>query len=449
MDRMVLSALEEQLDAPTARGLAHAVSRVIRDGVLAPGTQLPPIRTVATELGLSPTTVSAAWALLARSGTIRTDGRRGTTVAEPTRVGSPRYERALDRHTEFALDLSTGVPDATLLPDLTRALASIGVATAPSSYLDEPVLPELIEVLRADWPYAAEEFTVVDGAMDGIELATRVLVRFGDRVVVEHPGFPPLLDLLEASGAEVVGVPVEEEGLSVEGLRAALADGGVVAVYLQPRAQNPTGVSLSAHRAKQLCDVVQHCDAVVIEDDSAGALATTAPISLGSWMPARTLHVRSFAKSHGPDLRLAAVSGPAELIGRITALRRLGQGWSSRLLQRLLLNLLTDPVSVAEVAAARAEYARRRAQLVLALGQNGVTVAEGDGLNIWLPVQDETAAVVRLASQGVGVTPGSPFAVLPHQDPHVRVTAGLLRENQAELALILAAAARGSVRVPV
>ncbi|MCW2494275.1 aminotransferase class I/II-fold pyridoxal phosphate-dependent enzyme [Jatrophihabitans sp.] len=449
MDRIVLSALEEQLDAPTARGLAHAVSRAIRAGALTPGAQLPPIRTVATELGLSPTTVSAAWGLLARSGTIRTDGRRGTTVAEPTRVGSPRYERALDRHADFALDLSTGVPDAALLPDLTRALGSIGVATAPGSYLDDPVLPELIETLRADWPYDAEELTVVDGAMDGIELATRVLVRFGDRVVVEQPGFPPLLDLLEASGAEVVGVPVDEEGLAADGLRSALADGPVVAVYLQPRAQNPTGVSLTPRRAKELAAALRHSDAVVIEDDSAGAVAMAAPISLGSWLPGRTLHVRSFAKSHGPDLRMAALSGSSELVGRITALRRLGQGWSSRLLQRLLLSLLTDPASAASVAAARAEYARRRAVLVAELAQAGVEVGGSDGINLWLPVQDETAAVVRLASQGVGVTPGAPFAVLPDQPPHVRVTCGLLRDGQAEVAATLAAAARGTVRVSV
>src|SRR4051794_12265179 len=192
----MLTEIEQRLDEPSARGLASAVSRAVRDGVLVTGTRLPPIRTVATELGLSPTTVSAAWALLARSGTIRTDGRRGTSVAGRPTPGSPRYQRTLDRATSFRLDLSTGVPDPALLPDLSQALGALGGVATPSSYLDDPVLPQLAAVLRADWPFSADEIMVLDGAMDGIEHATRVLVGFGDRVAVEQPCFPPLLDLL-------------------------------------------------------------------------------------------------------------------------------------------------------------------------------------------------------------------------------------------------------------
>jgi len=193
-----LSELEGYLEKPTARGLSHAVSRAIRNGVLTPGMKLPPIRTVATQLGLAPATVSHSWALLARSGVIRTDGRRGTTVVDTNIGASSRYRRALEHSTTFGLDLSTGVPDSALLPDLTRALQYLTKAATPGSYLDEPVLPELVDVLRADWPYEAEEITVVDGAMDALELAARSFVRFGERVIVEHPCFPPLLDLPEA-----------------------------------------------------------------------------------------------------------------------------------------------------------------------------------------------------------------------------------------------------------
>jgi DNA-binding transcriptional MocR family regulator len=441
--KQLLSALEERLGQPTARGLANAVSQAMRDGVLPAGSKLPPIRVVATELGLSPTTVSAGWALLARSGTIHTDGRRGTTVADTNAGGSPRYRRALEGRTNFALDLSTGVPDAKLLPNLTRALRTLTTAAAPGSYLDEPVLPELVDVLRQDWPYAAEEFTIVDGAMDALDLAARSLVRFGDRVVVEHPGFPPLLDLLEAMGAQVVGVPVDDEGICVEPLAKALAS-PVAAVFLQPRGQNPTGVSLTARRAGQVAKLLRESGAAVIEDDSAGAVAATDSISLGRWIPDQTLHVRSFSKSHGPDLRLAAVSGPSDLIGEITGRRQLGQGWSSRLLQRILLSLLTDRHALAEIGYAREEYRRRRVAIVKALADRGVEVGGNDGINIWVPVNDESAAIVRLASQGIGVTPGSPFAVLPGQPGHIRVTVGLIAEDHDQVAGQLAAAAQAA-----
>ncbi|WP_035780310.1 aminotransferase class I/II-fold pyridoxal phosphate-dependent enzyme, partial [Arthrobacter sp. H14] len=293
---------------PTSRGVATAVSRAIRDGVLQPGAKLPPIRSVASQLGLSPTTVSAAWALLARSGAIHTNGRRGTKIAD-TQTGSARYRQALDRRGLFTLDLSTGVPDRALLPDLSRVLENLTTAVTPGSYLDEPVVPELIEILREGWPYEAQKFTVVDGAMDALEMVTRTVVRFGDRVIVEHPTFPLILDQLEAAGAEIVGVPIDEQGMLPGPLAEALAL-PAAAVFLQPRAQNPTGISLTPARAEELARIAGAADTIVIEDDSAGSVAWTPAISLGEWLPGQTIHVRSFSKSHGPDLRLAAISGP-------------------------------------------------------------------------------------------------------------------------------------------
>jgi DNA-binding transcriptional MocR family regulator len=438
-----MSAIEERLELQSARGLAQAVSRAVRDGALQPGAKLPPIRAVATRLGLSPTTVSAGWALLARSGAIHTDGRRGTTIADLQDPAPGRYRRALERQLDFALDLSAGTPDPALLPNLAQALSELTTAGIPGSYLDDPVLPGLLEILKAQWPYPPDELMVVDGAMDGLDLVSRSLLRFGDRVVVEHPGFPPLLDLLESIGVEVIGVPVDDAGLRPEPLAEALRS-PVAAVFLQPRAQNPTGASMTRQRARELAPILARAGMPVVEDDSAGAVAASALISLGQWIPGQVIHIRSFSKSHGPDLRLAAMGGPSELLREVSHRRQLGQGWSSRLLQRVLLSLLTDPAAIADVDHARDEYTRRRGALVAALNACDVQVAGGDGLNLWVPVHDESAAIVRLASQGVGVTPGTPFDVLPGGGGHVRVTVGLVADGYEELAEILAAAANTS-----
>lgn len=440
--RATLSALEERLAEPNARGLTAAVIAAIRDGVLTPGDRLPPIRTVATQLALSPTTVSSAWSVLARSGTIRTDGRRGTTVADTRNsAGALRYQHAVQPRAEFSLDLSTGVPDPSLLPDLASALQALGrSASTPATYLDDPILPALVEQFAADWPYAAEAFTLSDGAMDGIDLIARTLLSFGDRVVVEHPGFPPLLDLLDALGIEIVGVALDDDGMRPDDLAAAL-ETHTAAVFLQPRAQNPTGISTSPARAEELTRVLSNHAALVVEDDSAGAVAITPAVTLGAWLPERTLHLRSYSKSHGPDLRLAAISGPSELIGRLSARRQLGQGWTSRLLQRTLLHLLTDATAVDQVSFARNEYARRRESAVRQLSTAGIAVAGDDGLNLWIPVADETAAIVRLASQGIGVAPGAPFGVLQDQPGHIRVTIGLVDPDTTPVVEQLAQAA--------
>ncbi len=422
--REVISEIETRLDEPTSRGLATAVSRAVRDGVLAPGQRLPPIRDLAHELALSPTTVSAAWSVLARAGAIHTAGRRGTVVAAPGSPREGRYRQALEHDAPFALDLSTGVPDAALLPALDRALAGLRTAGTPRSYLDDPVLPELRAVLEQTWPYPPPALTVVDGAMDGVELVIRSRLRFGDRAVVEHPTFPPLLDLLEVAGVEAVGVRLDDLGVVPTELERALAT-GVRAVFLQPRAHNPTGVSTAPGRLAELAHVLAPHSALVVEDDSANGISNSPDVSLGTHLPDRVVHIRSFSKSHGPDLRLAALGGPEDVLTGVRHLRQLGQGWSSRLLQRVLLELLTDERSEAEVAAARAEYGRRRAAFVAALADEGIRTPGSDGLNVWVPVLDEQAALVRLASRGIGVAAGGPFTVLP-DTPHVRVTVGLL-----------------------
>jgi len=91
-------------------------------------------------------------------------------------------------------------------------------------------------------------------------------------------------------------------------------------------------------------------------------------------------------------------------------------------------------------------YADRRALLVEALRRHGVLVAGSEGINIWVPVENTTAAVVRLASQGIGVSPGEPFTVLPSHQSHIRVTAGLVRDHHATLAEQIAAAAHTASR---
>jgi DNA-binding transcriptional MocR family regulator len=436
-----LLTLSSRLEERSSRGLARAVSSAIGDGTLTEGSKLPPIRMVARSLGLSPSTVSTAWDLLARAGTIRSDGRRGTTVSARRGPGPARYRRALGRTVGFDIDLSTGVPDAALLPDLAPALASMRRAWSSNSYLDQPVLPELDEVLRADWPYEAEAMTVVDGAMDALDQVASGLLRFGDTVVVEDPSFPPLLDLLDALGLRTVGVAIDDEGLDPVGLAAAL-ERRPKAVFLQPRAQNPTGASLSEARAAELAGLLRGHPVVVVEDDSAGPIAASDPISLGRWIPDQTVHVRSFSKSHGPDLRLAAVSGSSAVMDGVIDRRLLGQGWTSRLLQHVLLALLTSATSQAQVARARDTYAARRRLATAELAALGVTVGGHDGINIWLPVGDESAAMLSLASHGIGVAAGEPFTTSSGTAPHLRVTVGLLRHGTAAVAGHLAEASR-------
>lgn len=310
------------------------------------------------------------------------------------------------------------------------------------------MIPELLQVLAESWSYPVEAITVVDGALDAISRSLDQVTRFGDRVIVENPGFPPFFDLLDQIGVERLPVEIDENGIVPASFAAALAQ-SPAAVILQPRAQNPTGASMPLERAKELAGLLtttrQAANTVVIEDDHSGEISIAPDVSLGQWLPERVLHVRSFSKSHGPDLRIAALGGPARLIDPIVARRMLGPGWTSRMLQKILHDLLTNPGSITQISEARHMYFARQKALADALGSFGLTVQQADGINMWLPVADERDAIVRLAASGIRVAGGAPFFATPPTGAgaFVRVTAGALPDDIVPVAQALAAAAAG------
>lgn len=418
------------IEARTPHGIAAGISRLITTGDLAPGDRLPTVRDLAKELGVSPATVSHAWQTLAGAGLIVSRGRSGSFVRTTPREWMPRRYQRLDVSLEAALDLSRGTPDPALLPRLAPVLATLEPHADTSSYRAKPDIPELHDLLRASWPAPVESITVTNGALDAIDRALATLVRYGDRVVVENPCFPPFLDLLDAYGLEPVGVELDAEGMIPSAFAAALASGPSI-VLLQTRAHNPTGVSMSQSRAETLAGLLKRsrpaADAIVLEDDHSGAISAAPDVTLARTLPDRVLHVKSFSKSHGPDLRIGALGGPRALVDRVVARRLLGPGWTSRTIQWILHALLTSPASIAEVDAARDAYVERRLAL-----RAGLDLPHGDGINAWLPVADERAALVHLAAAGIRVAPGGPFQLGDATAPHVRVTVGVVPVESAD-----------------
>ena len=449
-----LAPVTASIEERTPQGIAMGISRLISSGDLAPGDRLPTVRELAAELGVSPATVSHGWQALAAAGLITSRGRSGSFVRSTPRAWLPPRYRSMAGLPDARLDLSTGTPDPELLPGLGAALESaserVSRRAGTASYLEVPVIPELEVLLRETWPFTPGGLTVVDGALDALSRSLDEILQFGDRVVVEDPGFPPVFDLLDRFGAERIPVALDEYGMRPDLLATALTL-GPVAIVLQPRAQNPTGVSMTAARAQELAAVIRQSasrqssrtrrDVIVIEDDHSGEIATAADVSLGAALPDQVVHIRSFSKSHGPDLRIAALGGPDDLIDRVVARRILGPGWTSRMLQTVLFHLLTDAVPVAEVAHARSLYRERQDSLAMALTAAGVPARGGDGINTWLEVADERAAVRVLAAAGIRVAAGTPF-LADEGRQFVRVTAGMVRTDAAAIGRALAEAAR-------
>ena len=320
----------------SASSLAQSVEAGLRQGRLQAGQALPTVRALATALGLSPATVAAAYAALRTRGLVSTGGRRGTRLAPRPPVALPSPSPEPPAHL---VNLADGNPDPALLPDLEACLRRL--KRGRSLYGEPQKHPGLARLaareLEADG-IPAGHLAVVSGAMDGVERVLLAHLRPGDRVAVEDPGYPAVLDLVAALGLLPEPVAVDDAGARPESLARALRQ-GARAVVLTPRAQNPAGGAWDAARLKALRQALAaHPDALVIEDDHAGPVAGTAALTLaprGRWAV-----VRSVSKSLGPDLRLALLAGDAETVARVEGRQALGCGWVSHLLQAAVADLL-------------------------------------------------------------------------------------------------------------
>lgn len=448
MDRTGLAA---RIPDPSARGIATAMTDLIRSGELAPGATLPTVRGLAAELGVSPGTVAEAWAALRRHRMITTLGRRGSVVSGPPTVPHPaRFERVGDLGSHLTLDLAVAAPDPALLPPLEDALLTGARNPRLNDYSRSAITPALLDAVRDTWPFEPGAWTAVGGGYEGVQLLCQSLIVPGDRVAVEDPTAARLLDILEALDAQIVPVACDAEGPLPDSLADALRQRPALFLH-QSRAQAPCGWTVSEERAAALAALLEASpNVVVIEDDGIGPVAMSPAASIGVHLPQRTALVRSYSKSYGPDLRIAVVGGPAEVVERARVLRTFGTGWTSRILQDALAHLLTDDATTDRVRSAAHRYDQRRRALADRLAGHGVPTANRDGLMLWVPVADETSALVTLAARGVTVSPGSRFCV-SYAHPHVRVATSRLTDDPTALdqtaSLIALAASTSTARL--
>jgi len=432
---LVQSYIEGQTSVNIARSIEHAVS----GGRAAPNEQLPAVRSLATHLRVSPATVSAAYRLLQDRGVIVSDGRRGTRV----RPASPLTTPAPAPLPEGVRNLASGNPDRTLLPDLTRAMAKIDLEQRLyREELNDPALLALAREQFEDDHVPGDHVAIVSGALDGIERVLREQLRAGDHVAVEDPGFTGVLDQLNAQGLVAVPVPVDDEGLLPDELRRAIRS--CEALIVTPRAQNPFGSAHSPRRARELRSVIaSRPDLLVIEDDHGGTIAGAPYRTLVDRSRSRWAVMRSVSKSLGPDLRLALMACDAHTHARVEGRQTLGIRWVSHLLQQLVVAMWRDRAP----ARAGRTYTVRREALVAALRDNGIDAHGASGLNVWIPVAEETAVVQALLQKGWGVHAGERYRLAT--PPAIRVTIATLEPNDArrfasDLAAILRPARRAT-----
>lgn len=442
--------MELEISGRSAAEIASSLRTLVERGMLPPGGSLPSVRALADRLGVNRNTVVAAYGELARAGVVESRGRGGTRVLDRAEVAQEGF--AADT---VLRDVGTGNPDPDLIPGFLPALTAM--AGRPVLY-GEPVIDPGLERWATAWmsedlaTSAPARLTITSGAGDAVErLFADVLTR-GDAVALEDPCFLTSIHTVRLGGYRPVPVPVDDQGMTVDGLRAALRQ-GVRAVLCTPRAQNPTGASLSAERAEALRDLLrEHPYVLVIEDDHFSMLSRAPLHSLIGPEHRRWALIRSVSKFLGPDMCLAVTASDRDTADRLATRLTPGTTWVSHLLQRLTHALVADPAVTEGIARASAHYAERNAAFADRLTAHGVPTRAGDGLNLWVALPVPARAVTQqLMRRGWLARSGDEFVLSDVSSARrLRLTVHDLDDTEAEqLAADIAAAVRAVRGRPV
>lgn len=432
--------------APLHTRLYRQLRDHILSGALDPGARLPSSRTLAADLGISRNTVESAIGQLVAEGYVERQVGAGTIVAEslaeaaPFRrrpaASSPETQPPATRElsqrgellaelgsAEIAADRDTGTC-ATNIQRFPRELWNRHLSRCARRGRAEILLPAdaqgLTELRRQIAEHArltrglrcgAEDVVIVNSTQQALDLAARLLLDPGDEVLVEDPGYLSARAVFRASGARLVPVPVDHEGLVTDALPRT---GSARLLYLTPSHQFPLGVTLSLARRLAVLRWAAETGGFVLEDDYDSEFRYDGrPLAAlhGLDSAGRVIYLGTYNKVLFPGLRLAYLILPPALVDAFAAARRLSDGTSPPLLQAALAEFLASGQFSAYLRQARIYYAAVRDELLGALashlGENLPLGPSDTGLQValHLPAETDDRALRRsLPPLALGVT---------------------------------------------
>ncbi|WP_370152891.1 PLP-dependent aminotransferase family protein [Ferrovibrio sp.] len=424
--------------------LYGAIRQAVLAGELAPGERLPSSRSLAADLGLGRNTVVTACDRLVAEGYLEARPGAGLFVAAdlppegipgtmpPRPAGASRRPATPPVKREQAvapLPLTPGMPALDEVPlELWRRLTGQVLRRQGRGLLgsgDPAGLPALRAALAgylaATRGVACEpgRIVIVSGAQQALDLAGRLLLRPGDAVALEDPGYPGAHAVFGGLGARLLPLPVDGQGLDPAAL--ASLDPAPRLTLLTPSHQFPLGMTLPLARRLALLQLAATRDIYLIEDDYDCEYRYAGPplqALQGLGAGDRVIYAGTFSKVLFPGLRLGYVVLPPDLVGGFLALKRAADGFAPQMSQAVLAAFITEGHLAQHVRRMRMLYRRRRAALLDALGREDggllrLRPSEA-GLHVvadFADRRDDRAAAAAAQAAGLGVMPLSRYAL--------------------------------------
>jgi GntR family transcriptional regulator/MocR family aminotransferase len=441
-------ALDNRAKAPVYRQLYDWFRLAITTGQMRPGQRMPSTRSLAAELKISRIPVSNAYDQLLAEGYLETLVGAGTYVArsfpEDTlapssgnrlrpekKAGSRRMSQRGVALTQLPTQPWLNIVGAfrVSLPALDHfpialwsklvARHSRRAAKSAMSYGDAmgylPLREAIAQYLGASRAVRCEasQIMVTTGSQQGLQLSAQVVVDAKDSVWIEDPGYPSARQAFIAAGAQLIPVPVDDEGMDVAD--AIRRSRNSRAAYITPSHQYPMGMTMSAARRMLLLNWAAHTGAWIIEDDYDSEYRfESRPIASlqGLDSDARVIYVGTFSKVMFPALRVGYLVVPKDLVPAFSAARDAADVFSATLYQLVLTDFVREGHFARHIRRMRMLYMERRQTLVQAIREQMgdrlevIGVEAGMHVVVMLPRGINDVAISRRAAQlGVSATP--------------------------------------------
>ena len=267
---------------------------------------------------------------------------------------------------------------------------------------------------------SADEILITNGSQQGLDLLGKVFIDKGDAVAVERPAYLGAIQAFSVYEPQFHMVPLLEDGVDVERLRSILSGQHVRFFHTVINFQNPSGISYSQNKRKDLAEVLAQYGAVVVEDDPYGELrfVGTAPPSMWSWLDGKVVLSGSFSKTIAPGLRLGWICAKRDIMDRLVVAKQASDLHSNSFCQRMVYQYLRSNDVDRHIATIIAAYKKQRDTMVSAIEKNfpaevRFTRPEG-GMFLWVTLPERLSALElfeHAVRENVAFVPGTPFFV--------------------------------------
>ena len=412
---------------PFYLAIADALEADIRAGRLPEGTRLPPQRRLAESLDIDFTTVSRAYAEATRRGLV--EGR----VGQGTFVRSPAPAARGHSRADLAMNLPPQPADPALLTRMWGGIGGLREAGGMELLLryQEAGGAAMDRAAGLRWlsprlgVVEPERLLVCAGAQGALLAAASVLARPGDSICAEMLTYPGFRALAAQIGLNILGLPMDQDGLLPEAFDAACRTERPKALYCIPTLHNPTTATMPLERRRAVLAVARKHGVPVIEDDAYGMLPEGGPPPLAALAPELVFHVSGLAKCLSPALRIAYLVTPGgRAAGRAAAAIRATTGMASPLTAAIASRWIEDGTAAAVLREIRQETTARAA-IAARLLPAGLARGDAASFHLWLRLPSfwsRGELVARLGGAGMAVVGSDAFAVA---DPPEAVRIGL------------------------